>query len=409
MSRSRQGLCLALLAVAAAALSAAVPSPAVAAPAWLHPLDLSAPGQSAEAPQLGAASAGSATALWSRSNGSDIIIQSAVRPPGATWSAPVDLSAPGRDAEQPQLAVDPAGDAIAVWSRGNGGGTSVVQAAARARTGAWQLPVDISAAGGVVAAPQVAINAAGKAAAVWSFANATPTVISASRRAIGAGWLPPITLSVLGTNAAQPQVGLDREGNGLAAWSLHRTSGLLVQAAGLDDAPPQPRLLAIPPAATIRLPATFTVAPFDVWSSLVTPTWTFDDGSIASGATVTHTLSSLGTHTATVVLADTLGNFAGAGGTVTVFPGARAGHHALLRRDRARMRLWCPSPASCRGTVRLFALIASQSARTIEKRRLIGAAPFLISGVQTQTLSVRLTALGRSLVREAGRRLSETS
>jgi hypothetical protein len=47
-----------------------------------------------------------------------------------TWLAPVDLSAPGQNAGRPQVAVDHAGDAVAVWNRFSGG-KEIVQAATR--------------------------------------------------------------------------------------------------------------------------------------------------------------------------------------------------------------------------------------------------------------------------------------
>ena len=348
---------------------------------------------------------GAATAIWSRSNGSNLIVQAADRSPGAPWSTPIDVSGLGRSATAPHLAIDPVGDAVAVWSRANGGGTTVVQAASRAAGGTWEAPVDVSAPGGIVAAPQVAINAAGKAVAVWSFSNATPTVVSGSTRAVGGTWLAPVLISELGVNTKEPGVALDAEGNGLAVWSLENASGPIIQAAGLDGAPPQLRSLAIPPAATIRQPATFSVAPFDVWSSLGPVTWSFDDGSTATGATVTHTFSSLGAHTATVVTGDSLGNPASAGGTVTVFPGARAGHNAVLRGRRAQLRLRCPSPAGCEGKLRLIAIARFERAgHPVGRRVAIGAAAFEIPGQEAIRVPVGLSARGVALVRGAARK-----
>jgi hypothetical protein len=48
----------------------------------------------------------------------------------APWSAPVELSAPGHTAFEQHVAIDPQGDAVAVWQRSNGT-VSVVQAATR--------------------------------------------------------------------------------------------------------------------------------------------------------------------------------------------------------------------------------------------------------------------------------------
>ncbi|HEX6229975.1 MAG TPA: hypothetical protein VFZ41_11005, partial [Solirubrobacterales bacterium] len=140
MKRAAAAAALALL------LGVAQASHAVAAPGWLPPSDLSVLGQDAEEPQVGVDSAGNAVAVWSRSNGSHTIIQAAVRPAGGTWGPVADLSAAGRDATEPQLAVDPAGNAVAIWSRSNGSHT-IIQAAGRSAGGPWSGSVDLSALG----------------------------------------------------------------------------------------------------------------------------------------------------------------------------------------------------------------------------------------------------------------------
>jgi LPXTG-motif cell wall-anchored protein len=61
-----------------------------------------------------------ATAVWSRNNGSNDIIQSSTSQNGGAWSTPVDLSATGRNARNPQITVSSTGLATAVWRRSNG-------------------------------------------------------------------------------------------------------------------------------------------------------------------------------------------------------------------------------------------------------------------------------------------------
>ncbi len=69
---------------------------------WDPPVaDLSAPGQNVSQPRVTAGPDGSVTAIWRRSNGANLIIQAATRPPGGPFAAPVDLSAPGQNAHQP--------------------------------------------------------------------------------------------------------------------------------------------------------------------------------------------------------------------------------------------------------------------------------------------------------------------
>ena len=102
-----------------------------AAPAWLAPQDLSAAGQDAYDPQVAVDGQGNAIAVWSRFDGTNFIVQAAVRAAGGSFGAPQDLSAAGQDAHVPEAAVDGQGNAIAVWSRSNGT-NYIVQAAVRA-------------------------------------------------------------------------------------------------------------------------------------------------------------------------------------------------------------------------------------------------------------------------------------
>lgn len=111
-------------------------SGAGAAPVWLDELDLSAPGRGATRPQVAVAGDGSAFAVWRRTNGTNLIVQAAVRPAGGAWGAPQDLSQIGQDGTNPQVASNTEGDAVAVWHRSNGTNT-IVQAAVRPAGGGW--------------------------------------------------------------------------------------------------------------------------------------------------------------------------------------------------------------------------------------------------------------------------------
>ena len=59
----------------------------LAAPAWLAPQDLSAAGQDANDPQVAVDGQGNAIAVWSRSNGTNDIVQAAVRAAGPQTAA----------------------------------------------------------------------------------------------------------------------------------------------------------------------------------------------------------------------------------------------------------------------------------------------------------------------------------
>jgi hypothetical protein len=372
---------------------------------WEAPIDLSVAGQNAKAPQVAVDPAGNVITVWSRSNGSNTIVQSAIRPAGGGWEAPVDLSAAGQNAEAPQVAVDPGGNAVAVWSRFNGGPTRTIQSATRPAGGAWESPADLSVASQNAEAPQVAVDPGGNAVAVWASTSGSPTVVQSASRPPGGIWVPKIDLSVVGHSATEPQVALDHAGNGVATWSRNNGANTIVQGTGYDRAGPQLRSLSIATAGTVRQPVSFSVSPFDVWSAIGQINWSFGDGENADGSTVTHAFARPGTYQVTVASSDALGNASSVTGAIKIFPKAWAGHNARMRRGRALLRLHCPSPAGCQGAVKLIAVAkVERNGHHFGRRVSIGRAPFSITGQQTTTVSVEISRKGQTLVRQAGKK-----
>jgi hypothetical protein len=59
----------------------------LAAPAWLAPQDLSAAGQNAFNPEVAVDAQGNAIAVWRRFDGTNFIVQAAVRAAGGSFRA----------------------------------------------------------------------------------------------------------------------------------------------------------------------------------------------------------------------------------------------------------------------------------------------------------------------------------
>jgi hypothetical protein len=214
----------------AAGLPAAAAS---AAPAWLAPVNLSEAGQSALEPQVAVDAQGGVVAVWKRNS----IIQASSRPAGGGWQTPVDLSEgvePNTvEPYEPDVAMDGAGDAVAVWSfpvPGTGHVEFITQAAVRP-AGAWQRAEDISAAG--ESNPQVAIDPRGDAIAVWTLYDGTShnQIIQAASRPADGAWQPPVTLSEIGQNAYSPQVAVDPHGDAMVIWQSYNGTNYVAQAA----------------------------------------------------------------------------------------------------------------------------------------------------------------------------------
>jgi hypothetical protein len=273
---------------------------------WAAPVDLSTIAGPRANPRIVVDPAGTATAVWGTFT-TTYGIQTATRSPGGPWTAPADLSAPGQDTfDTPELAADRRGTVTALWQRHDGSGW-IVTSATRPAGGGWTAPVDLSATGHDAWDPQVAVDPAGNATAVWSLADEpmsdSARTAQAARRTAAGEWTAPVDLSEDGT-AWNPQVALDPSGNATTVWSHHDGSGYVVEARGLDAAGPVvTEITGATPAGAGRVRA-YSVKAHDVWSRVASTRWTFADGTTATGTSVTHAAGG----PVKVTLTDTVGN-----------------------------------------------------------------------------------------------------
>jgi hypothetical protein len=198
--------------------------------AWQQPVNLSQPGQNAEEPELAVDPQGDAVAVWRRSDGSNLRVQAASKPAGGAWQAPVNLSEAGQSATEQSVAFDSQGNAVAVWTRFDGS-NYIIQAAFRAAGGAWQEPVNLSQAGQTAELPQVVLDSQGGAFAVWKRSDGTNEIIQAAFRPAGGAWQEPVNLSEAGHNAGGPRVAADSPGDAVAVWQFHNGANEVVQGA----------------------------------------------------------------------------------------------------------------------------------------------------------------------------------
>jgi hypothetical protein len=346
---------------------------------WSDPKDLSdvsadagPPDEEAGSPDVGINAAGEAVAVWLQFDGSNDIVQAAALPAGGEWSEPEDLSEAGENAHEPQVAIDPDGDAVATWNRW-GGSALIVQAAVRA-AGDWSEPEDLSemrlpgevapvaidAAGNAVAVwvhpddghhinrgilqaavlpaggewsepedlsppgldqaannPAVATNGAVGAVALWRQNDGGEYRVQASVRPPGGEWSEPEDLSAAGEDADLPDLALDAAGNGIAVFGRNGVDGPLVQATGYDFVGPRLSDLRIPATGTVGEPVTFGVSSFDLFP--LATSWTFGDGGPgAGGNTVSHAYTAPGTYPVTVSAVDSGGNTSVQTGSIAI-------------------------------------------------------------------------------------------
>ncbi len=198
------------------------------------PVDVSAGGAPVVYPQIAFAPDGSATAVWQRFNGSHYIIQAATRAAGsASFDTPVDLSLAGQTAQNPEIAIASDGAATVVWSRRNGSGTRIIQAATRAAGSAtFGTPVDLSADGGNALYPEIAIAPDGAATAVWERTDNGSYIIQAATRAAGsASFDTPVDLSASGGGAGLAELAIGPDGTVMVVWHRFDNVNSLIQTA----------------------------------------------------------------------------------------------------------------------------------------------------------------------------------
>jgi hypothetical protein len=125
----------------------------------------------AENPQVAMNRAGDAIVGWEKEAGSDkSIVQMATRPAGGTFGAPQNVTGPVTEANL-ALTMNPSGQAVAAWQGCPSGHIPcsrwALRAAVRRPGGSFTAPVVVSPARQDSLFPGLAINAAGDALAIW--------------------------------------------------------------------------------------------------------------------------------------------------------------------------------------------------------------------------------------------------
>jgi hypothetical protein len=206
--------------VGAVSVAAALLAPAAQAE-WLPPVDISEAGESIATPDVALDSAGNATAVWSRWNGSANVVEVSFRPAGQPWGAPETLA----EATSPQVVVDRNGNWTVSWERSVESNV-VIETASRAPGGSWSEPAEVTEfAQGFDPEPFLAVDWEGNNTIVWVQEE---TVMSSFRTFAGA-WGEPIALSE--GESYSPQAAMDGRGDATAVWKHFDGSHFVVESA----------------------------------------------------------------------------------------------------------------------------------------------------------------------------------
>jgi hypothetical protein len=168
---------------------------------------------------------GNAVAVWTEDAGAQVTIWAARREPNpGTWTAPFMLSGFGNhdrnSTPAPRVALDAAGNGLAIWSLRTGLLWNVWASRYHADTGVWDAAVAIGTADrGNVAKPDLAIDASGNAFATWVQSGGQLRDVWANRFVAQSGtWAGPVRLDALDGITASPSVGAGGDRQAVVVW-----------------------------------------------------------------------------------------------------------------------------------------------------------------------------------------------
>ncbi len=340
-----------------------------AAGSFAKPVVLSNEAESAQEPVVAMSAEGDTAVAWIRSNGTNEVVQAVTRPASASGFGAVaeQLSLPGTEALNPEIAIDGHGDPTVVWWSN----INDIQASTGTPSGAFPAIPEGLAPFGLY--PSVAEDSAGDTVVGYIQELGGAISAAASFRPAGGQFTAPSEVSPPGQEVLFEfklgdengfNVAIDGDGDSVFGFSSETGGEYIARASLLDESGPLLKNLSIPATATVGVPVTFSVEPVDQFSEPSTASWSFGDAFTASGASVVHTFANPGTYTVTVMGTDAVGNSTTRTATITVsappappaFKAASLGTATVTADSRGRVHLQIACPAggaACAGTVAL--------------------------------------------------------
>ncbi len=187
-------------------------------------------------PDLQVDGAGNAAAVWVGGGAGVSDVFFSYRPTGGSWSAavPVDENAPSGPRLQPRLAMDEAGNDHVVWVE-NGS----LRYAHRPFGGRWTASARLDDGNWLISDPDIAVDPAGGAHAVWTGARSAPAnaALFYTERPAGGAWQPPVWLDFdaagYGPRRSGSSIDTNDAGDVYLAWLQHDPVGGLFLPAGV--------------------------------------------------------------------------------------------------------------------------------------------------------------------------------
>jgi hypothetical protein len=246
------------------------------------------------------------------------VVRASERAPGGAWVPEPGPISPGGDIAAPDLVLDAAGNATAVWTR-RLNAHDVTEWTVRPAGGSWSGALALSDPDLTTSEPRLATDASGAVTATWAVDE--PTIIQSSRRPLGSAWSSPVTVSDPAKGAERARLAVAPNGDGVAVWEVLFGAGA-VSAAGLDVAGPLVSGVGVPASGIVGQSLTYSAFVSDTWSPVSTVTWNFGDGVAAGGTNPVHSYTQPGFYTVTLRAVDASGNISATTRTTVVSAGS---------------------------------------------------------------------------------------
>lgn len=176
---------------------------------------------STEAPRIASDGSGRALVVWSQSDGTDTNVYHRLYQSGS-WGAVAALDTAGAPyAVSPRVAMNASGQAVVGWTEGVAdGGHPWVRSWSPATGWDGATPIDTALSAARGDAPAVAIDGAGNVIAVWSTeVSSISADLYAIHRSAAGSWGSPVLLETGSASAMAPKVVADPAGRAIAVWN----------------------------------------------------------------------------------------------------------------------------------------------------------------------------------------------
>jgi hypothetical protein len=170
-------------------------------------------------PRLAISANGDAVVVWSVNTGVTAYnIWANHYTSSGGWETAQTIESGAGSATFPEVAIDNQGNAMAIWSQFNGTDTNIMVNQFSPVSG-WGAEQTIESMNGLATFPDIAFDPSGNAMAVWTQPSAGIVYVWSNRYVPGTtGWEGPQQVETNSSNASNARIAFDSAGNALAVW-----------------------------------------------------------------------------------------------------------------------------------------------------------------------------------------------